>query len=68
MNGEFLLDTNIVIALFAEDENVSQNFAAAAEILIPVIVVGELLHGARISVASKRICTAPKILQKPTAC
>lgn len=30
MVGEFLLDTNIVIALFAQDENVSQNFDDAS--------------------------------------
>lgn len=33
MNGRFLLDTNIVIALFAADEAVIANIAAAEEVL-----------------------------------
>lgn len=46
MNGSFLLDTNIVIALFAKDANVAQTVADAA-VCVPVIVIAELLSGAR---------------------
>lgn len=46
MNGKRLLDTNIVIALFAEDPTVQQKLTQAAEVLLPSIVVGELYFGA----------------------
>ena len=47
MNGSFLLDTNIVIALFAGDASVMANIAAAEEVFIPAAVIGELFYGAR---------------------
>jgi len=46
MSGKYLLDTNIVIALFAEDPAVQKHMARAGEIFIPVIVIGELYFGA----------------------
>ncbi len=46
MTGRFLLDTNIVIALFAGDPNVQQQLTAASEVFIPSIVIGELYYGA----------------------
>ena len=47
MNGKYLLDTNIVIALFANDANVRTKLGQASEVLIPSIVFGELYYGAR---------------------
>lgn len=47
MNGKYLLDTNIVIALFASDSNVQSKLEQASEVLIPSIVFGELYYGAR---------------------
>ena len=47
MNGEFLLDTNIIIALFASDKKVLQNLTVATNIYLPSIAVGELYFGAR---------------------
>ena len=46
MSGRYLLDTNIVIALFAADESVQKHIAAAKEIFIPAVVIGELFFGA----------------------
>jgi tRNA(fMet)-specific endonuclease VapC len=46
MSGKYLIDTNIVIALFAEDASVQRHIAAAEEIFIPVTVIGELFFGA----------------------
>ena len=46
MNGEYLLDTNIIIALFASDAAVIVHLRAADEVYIPVIAVGELYYGA----------------------
>lgn len=45
--GRHLLDTNIVIALFARDSAVEQRLAVANEIFVPSIVIGELYYGAR---------------------
>lgn len=47
MNGRVLLDTNIVIALFEGDATVLDNIRGATDVCVPVIVVGELMYGAR---------------------
>lgn len=46
MNGKYLLDTNIVIALFGKDEHVLKKVKEAQEIYHPAIVIGELYYGA----------------------
>src|SRR5689334_20895465 len=47
MSGRFLLDTNIVIALFAGDSSVRNRLDQANEVYIASIVFGELYFGAR---------------------
>ena len=47
MNGRFLLDTNIVIAIFANDNLVLKPLEMAAEVFVPVVVLGELYYGAQ---------------------
>lgn len=47
MTGEYLLDTNIVIALFAADESVSRQLGRTTEVFVPAMVLGELHYGAR---------------------
>jgi tRNA(fMet)-specific endonuclease VapC len=47
MSGKYLLDTNIVIRLFAEDQVVIIWLKEAPEIYIPSIVLGELFYGAQ---------------------
>lgn len=46
MNGRFLLDTNIVIALFAADQSVQQHLKEPGEFFVPVVALGELYYGA----------------------
>ena len=46
MNGRFLLDTNIVIAIFAKEANVQAHLVSATEVFVPAIVLGELYYGA----------------------
>ena len=46
MNGNYLLDTNIVIALFSGEENVIKEINNAKQIFLPFIVIGELFYGA----------------------
>jgi tRNA(fMet)-specific endonuclease VapC len=53
MNGEYLLDTNIVIALFANEAVVIDHLRGAEEVFIPSIVMGELYYGARKSSRTK---------------
>ncbi|MGE0373808.1 MAG: type II toxin-antitoxin system VapC family toxin [Planctomycetaceae bacterium] len=47
MNGKHLLDTNIIVALFKDEENIRSEIAAAAEVFVPAIAVGELYYGAQ---------------------
>ena len=47
MSGRYLLDTNIVIALFADESAVKDLLGEAEEVFIPSIVLGELYYGAR---------------------
>lgn len=46
MNGKFLLDTNIIIALFKNDSLIINKIAEPQEIFVSNIVVGELYFGA----------------------
>lgn len=47
MNGRFLLDTNTIIAIFANDSAVLPKLRLAAEVFTPSIVIGELYFGAQ---------------------
>lgn len=47
MSGRLLLDTNIVIAFFAQERGISDQMQAAEAFFIPSIVLGELYFGAR---------------------
>ena len=53
MSGRYLLDTNIIIALFADEATVKNRLTQADEVFIPSIAVGELCYGARKSGRSK---------------
>ena len=46
MNGRYLLDTSVIIALFAGDAAVKDNLEKTDEVLIPCIAIGELYYGA----------------------
>ena len=47
MNGRYLFDTNIVIALFAKDPSVQDRMKGATEVFVPATVLGELYYGAQ---------------------
>ncbi len=47
MDGRFLLDTNIVIRLFAGDKAILNWLKKKPEVFIPSIVLGELFYGAQ---------------------
>ena len=53
MSGKYLLDTNIVIALFANDASVMESLTKAEEVFIPSVVIGELFYGAHKSARAK---------------
>jgi tRNA(fMet)-specific endonuclease VapC len=46
MSGRYLLDTSILIALFADEMAVKGKLAQASEVFISSIAVGELYYGA----------------------
>ncbi len=46
MNGNYLLDTNIIIALFAGETQVHARLKECAAVFISAISVGELVYGA----------------------
>ncbi len=47
MNGRFLLDTNAVISVFADDDALRARLSSAAEVFISSVVLGDLYYGAR---------------------
>jgi len=47
MSGRYQLDTNIVIALFADDTAVIKRLEEADDVFVPSVVLGELFYGAR---------------------
>jgi tRNA(fMet)-specific endonuclease VapC len=47
MNGKHLLDTNVIIALFKNDEKVQRHMAASPELFVPATAIGELYYGAK---------------------
>lgn len=46
-SGKYLLDTNIVIAMFAGEEEIQERRQNADKVFLPSPVVGELCYGAR---------------------
>ena len=46
MNGRFLLNTNVIIALFAKDPKIHERIANTEEIFVPCFAIGELYFGA----------------------
>ena len=47
MSGKYLLDTNVVIALFANETAVQDKLGQADQVFVPSIALGELYFGAR---------------------
>jgi tRNA(fMet)-specific endonuclease VapC len=54
MSGRFLLDTNIIIALWANDEAITHQLATASEVFVSSVTLGELYYGARKSAWSAK--------------
>jgi tRNA(fMet)-specific endonuclease VapC len=46
MSGKYVLDTNIIIALFAEEQSILDKILSVDEIYIPTIALGEMYYGA----------------------
>jgi tRNA(fMet)-specific endonuclease VapC len=54
MSGNYLLDTSILVDLFAEDEIIKAQLAKVENTFIPSIAIGELYFGARKSVRAEK--------------
>ena len=52
MSGKYLLDTNIIIALFARDDAVINWLQNTGEVFVPSVALGELYYGAKKSAQS----------------
>lgn len=46
MSGKFLLDTNIIIALFAKEPVVHERLSNTDEVFVPCVALGEMYFGA----------------------
>jgi tRNA(fMet)-specific endonuclease VapC len=46
VSGSFLLDTNIVIGLFAQEESIQARLSESDRVFLPSIVLGKLYFGA----------------------
>jgi len=46
VSGKYLLDTNIIISIFAKDSQIHNRLENAEEIFVPCIAIGELYFGA----------------------
>ena len=46
MSGRYLLDTNIIIALFADEPLVKSSLGHADAVFVPSVALGELYEGA----------------------
>ena len=53
MSGKCVLDTNIVIGIFAADNKILKKLKSDSQIFIPGIVLGELFYGAMLSTQVK---------------
>jgi tRNA(fMet)-specific endonuclease VapC len=53
MSGRYLLDSNIIIALFADEGAIKDSLAKAEEVFVPSIAIGEPYFGARKSVRTR---------------
>lgn len=63
LTGKILLDTNIVIALFAGENIVQQRLAEGRAVFIPTTVLGELYYGAYKSTnAAKNLSTIEELI------
>jgi tRNA(fMet)-specific endonuclease VapC len=47
MSGRYLLDTNVLIALFAGEDAVVERLSVASDLFVPSIALGELHYGAQ---------------------
>jgi tRNA(fMet)-specific endonuclease VapC len=46
MSGEYLLDTNIVVGLFAKEDSICHRFKLPVKVILSSTVLGELYFGA----------------------
>ncbi|MEW6386298.1 MAG: type II toxin-antitoxin system VapC family toxin [Thermodesulfobacteriota bacterium] len=67
MSGKYLLDTNIIIALFAGDAGVRERIARIGEVFTSSTVMGELYYGAQKSgLAKKNLARLDKLAASST--
>jgi tRNA(fMet)-specific endonuclease VapC len=65
VNGRFLLDTNIVIALLEGEDAVVSHLDRAREVFLPAVVLGELFFGAAKSSRPSENAATGEVCGKP---
>jgi hypothetical protein len=66
MNGKFLLDTNIVVALFKDDPAIRERLSQRPSVLTSVVLLGELYYGAHKSARlDKHLRQINRFLREP---
>lgn len=66
MSGEIALDTSVAVRFLNGDAAVVERVLALPEIILPMVVVGELLFGAENS--TRPLQNLPRYLEFTTAC
>jgi tRNA(fMet)-specific endonuclease VapC len=66
MSGEIALDTSVAIRFLNGDKTISERVLALPEIILPVVVMGELLFGAENS--TRPLQNLPHYLEFVAAC
>jgi tRNA(fMet)-specific endonuclease VapC len=66
MSGRYLLDTNVVIALFRGDAEVQARYEVVQEVFVPSMTLGELYFGAAKS--SRQEANAAKVKEFAAFC
>jgi len=65
MNGDYILDSNIVIDIFRNDTEAIKSVSQLSTIYIPVIVLGELYYGAyKSNQTAKRIIEVEQLKER----
>jgi tRNA(fMet)-specific endonuclease VapC len=62
MPGRFLLDTSVIVDLFRADLSARQRIAAADEVFLPCVALGELYYGAERSTRRSEVVAQVDVL------
>lgn len=62
MVGDYLLDTNLFVAYFNDEQTVIDKMVASREIFIPAVSLGELQYGGRLAQTAGESCADSRVV------